>query len=104
MEDNLEQIALQIITISGIAKSEAFEALKLARKSKYEESSKAIERADQKITESHIVHTKLITGDYECKSYREQLLINHAMDTLMTSMSEINLIKEIIEILKERAI
>jgi len=103
MSESLEMIAMEMISYAGDAKADAFIALRAARKGDFEEAKTLIMQAEEKITESHKIHLKLLGIDNQFQSINEQLLITHAMDTLMTSNSEIDLIKELIEILKEKA-
>lgn len=102
MNAELEQIALEIISNAGIAKNGAYEALRAARKKDFSGVKEKLAQADSALNTGHRVHLKLLSGQIKNSSFQAQLLITHAMDTLMTSMSEINLIKEIIEILEEK--
>jgi len=102
MSAELEQVALEIISNAGIAKSEAFDALHLARKNDFHSVKEKLLQADSAINESHRIHLKLLSGQITCNTFQAQLLITHAMDTLMTCMSEIDLIKEMIGILEDK--
>lgn len=102
MSEALENIAMEMISYAGGAKADGYNALHAAKKKNFEEASKLMNQAEEKITISHQIHLKLLGIDNQFKSINEQLLITHAMDTMMTVTSELDLIKEIIDILKER--
>ena len=101
MGDSLETIAMEIISYAGDAKADIFAALHAARAGDYEAASDLLKTAEEKITVSHKIHLKLLGVECEFKSINEQLLIGHAMDTLMTVNSEFDLTKEIVGIIKE---
>ncbi len=102
MSESFENIAMEMISYAGDAKADGFNALHAARKKNFDEADQLMEQADKKITTSHQIHLKLLGSDNQFKSINEQLLISHAMDTLMTTTSELDLIKELIGILKEK--
>lgn len=101
MGDSLETIAMQIISFAGDAKADIFQALHTARAGDYETACELLKTAEEKITVSHQIHLKLLGVDCEFKSINEQLLISHAMDTLMTVNSEFDLTKEMVEIIRD---
>ena len=101
MGDSLETIAMQIISFAGDAKADIFAALHAARAGDYEKASDLLKTAEEKITVSHQIHLKLLGVDGAFKSINEQLLISHAMDTLMTVNSEFDLTREIVGIIRE---
>ncbi|MEL7657370.1 MAG: PTS lactose/cellobiose transporter subunit IIA [Bacillota bacterium] len=103
MSDSLENIAMEIISFAGDAKADGYSALHTAKKGDFEEASKMLELAESKIVKSHQIHLKLLGIDSKFNSINEQLLVSHAMDTLMTTASELSLIKELVDILKEKA-
>lgn len=101
MVDNLETISCQIIVHSGNAKAEAYEALRAAKEKRFGDAEILLDNAEKENVKSHKIHMKLLGEEFEFKNSCEQLLVTHAMDTLMTTVSEINLIKEIIDMYKE---
>ncbi|MGV8026474.1 MAG: PTS lactose/cellobiose transporter subunit IIA [Anaerolineaceae bacterium] len=102
MNESLEIIAMEMISYAGDAKADGYNALHAAKNGDFDEARKLLELAEEKITISHRIHLKLLGIDSQFKSMNEQLLITHAMDTMMTSTSEINLITELVDILKEK--
>jgi PTS system cellobiose-specific IIA component len=100
MSEPLEIIAMEMISYAGDAKADGYNALHAAKKGDFDEARKLLELAEEKINTSHRIHLKLLGIDSQFKSINEQLLITHAMDTMMTSTSELNLINELVDILK----
>ncbi len=102
MHESLEIIAMEMISFAGDAKADAYHALHAAKRGDFEEAKRLLESAEEKLTLSHRTHLKLLGIENQFKSINEQLLVTHAMDTMMTSNSEINLINELVDILKEK--
>ena len=103
MSDSLETIAMQMISYAGDAKADGYSALHAAKKKNFDEADRLMKTADEKITTSHQIHLKLLGIKDQFKNINEQLLITHAMDTMMTATAELDLINEIVDILKEKA-
>ena len=99
-EKFMEENVFPIIGFAGESKSLAYEALRLAKENKFEEAYKKMEEADKIILQAHEYQTNLITREADGEKFNITMLFVHAQDHLMTAMSEKNLIKEIIEILK----
>lgn len=93
-EKFMEENVFPIISLAGESKSLAYEALRLAKENKFEE-------ADKILLQSHEYQTNLITKEADGEKFNINMLFIHAQDHLMTAMSEKNLIKELINILKK---
>ncbi len=102
MSDSLETIAMEMISYAGDAKADGYNALHAAKKKNFADASKFMKMAEEKIATSHQIHLKLLGIDSQFKSINEQLLVSHAMDTMMTTTSELDLIRELIDLLKEK--
>lgn len=99
-ETFMEENVFPIIALAGESKSLAYEALRLAKENKFEESQKKMEEADKLLLQSHQYQTNLITKEADGEKFVINLLFVHAQDHLMTAISEKNLINELIDILK----
>lgn len=99
-EKFMEENVFPIISLAGESKSLAYEALRLAKENKFEESKKKMEEADKLLLQSHQYQTDLITKEADGEKFVINLLFVHAQDHLMTAISEKNLINELIDILK----
>ena len=102
MVENIEEIAMEIIIHAANAKAEAYDALGCAKKNDNNKVEGLLKSAEEELVESHKTHLKLLGLHNNFKCINEQLLVNHAMDTMMTTMSEINLIKELIELYQRK--
>ena len=99
---NLEQEIMEIIIYSGDSKSEAMIALQHAKKNSWEEVEPALERSKEAAKQAHLIQTKLIGLDEGEGNIPVTLVMVHAQDHLMTSMLAVDLIKEIIELYREK--
>lgn len=102
MPDDLEVISMQIIVHAGNAKAEAYDALQCAKKKDFTQVENLLKKAEDENIAAHKIHLQLLGLQGGFKNINEQLLVTHAMDTMMTTMSEINLIKELIDLYKEK--
>lgn len=98
--EELEQQIFEIITHSGTARANLYEALKGIRQGNEAECTQLMEEAASEMTLAHNVQTKLITADLDHKTDISLLLI-HAQDQLMTTMSEQTLIEQMIVMQKQ---
>lgn len=91
----LETQIFEIITHAGTARADLYEALKAVRSGDDEKGKQIMKKASEEMTLAHNVQTKLITADMNKKTDISLLLI-HAQDQLMTTMSEQTLIEQMI--------
>lgn len=96
----MEEIVLSIIMHSGEARSYSMEAIRLAKEGNFEKAMDLIRMADEELGYAHSSQTSLIQGEAANDQIKFSLLLVHAQDHLMTTMSEKNLIEEIIELRK----
>lgn len=101
-EKFMEENVFPIISLAGESKSLAYEALRLAKENKFNEAEEKMKEADAIILKSHEFQTNLITREADGEKMEITMLFVHAQDHLMTAMSEKNLIKEMIDILKQK--
>ena len=97
-ETFMEENVFPIIALAGESKSLAYEALRLAKENKFEESDKKMQEADKLLLESHQYQTDLISKEANGESFVINLLFIHAQDHLMTSMLARELAEEIIHL------
>ncbi|WP_091348711.1 PTS lactose/cellobiose transporter subunit IIA [Anaerobranca gottschalkii] len=99
---SIEQVAMEIILHSGNARSEAFNALRLAKEGKLEDSAVAIKKASEEILKAHKVQTNLIQEEAKGNKTEINLLLIHAQDHLMTSILAKDLIEEMLDLYKDK--
>lgn len=92
----MEEQIFEIIVHSGVARSKIYEALEKARnKESANEVQRLLDEAKTEIVLAHNVQTKLITDEMNGDTNITLLLI-HAQDQFMTTMSEQSLIEQMI--------
>jgi PTS system cellobiose-specific IIA component len=96
----MEEIVMGIIISSGDARAHAYEALDKANNGDFEGAEKSIELANDAIGEAHEVQTSLLVKEANGEKLDIGVLFIHSQDHLMTSITEKNLIAQIIELRK----
>lgn len=96
-----DQMIMGLILNAGDAKQHIYQALKHAKERKFEESDEEVSMANKSLVEAHNLQTKFLAQEASGNKIEITALFVHAQDHLMTTMTEINLIKEIIDLRKE---
>ncbi|MCM3314017.1 MULTISPECIES: PTS lactose/cellobiose transporter subunit IIA [Shouchella] len=94
----LEEISFQIILHSGNARSFAMEGVQLAKKGEFAAAHEHLEQADNEFYQAHHAQTNLLQSEARGDQVAPSLLLIHAQDHLMTSMTTKELCLEIIEL------
>lgn len=92
------QIIMGLILNAGDAKMHIYQALEFAKKKDFDKANAEIELADKALVEAHELQTQFLAQEASGVKTEITALFVHAQDHLMTSMTEINLIKEIISL------
>jgi PTS system cellobiose-specific IIA component len=98
---DIEQIIMNIIIQSGEARGYAHEALNKANEGDFIDANELMEKSNSAIGEAHKVQTSLLQKEASGDKLEITILFVHAQDHLMTSITEKNLIAEIIELRKK---
>ena len=96
MENELVNVAMQIILHAGDARLRVEDALAQVKQFHFDEAKQKIAEAEECIHQAHVAQTEVIQNETRGTTYDPCLLFAHAQDTLMTIMSELNLAKELI--------
>ena len=96
-----DQIIMGLILDAGDAKQHIYQALSLAKDGKFSECDEQIELADKALLEAHNLQTMFLAQEAGGTKTEITALFVHSQDHLMTSITEINLIKEIIDLRRE---
>ena len=97
MENELVNVAMQIILHAGDARLRVEDALAQVKQFHFDEAKQKIAEAEECIHQAHNAQTEMIQSEIAgTENIQPSLLFNHAQDTLMTIMSELNLAKELI--------
>lgn len=97
---DMERIVFQLITLSGSARSNAFEALEYAQKNEFDKSENQLKIARREIAEAHNIQTNLIQNESKGEVTDVNLLLIHAQDHLMTAMLAKDLIEQMVQMQK----
>lgn len=98
-----DQIIMGLILNAGDAKQHIYQALKCAKAEDYDTSEKEMALADDALLEAHNLQTRFLAQEASGNKSEITALFVHSQDHLMTTITEINLIKEIIDLRKELA-
>ena len=94
------EVAFQIISTAGNAKSDSMIAIREARAGDFTAAQEALERADTSLHEAHRAQTKLLTAEARGNEVKLNIILVHAQDHLMGSILLRDLAEEFIEIHK----
>lgn len=94
----LEQEIFLIISSSGDAKSYAMEAISHAKQGDFESAQSAIESANEKLAQAHKQQTKLIQAEASGGGVEVSLLLIHAQDHLMNTITIRDLAIEFVDL------
>ena len=94
----MEEIILNIIMHSGEARSYSMEAITLAKTGNFNEARELIVKADEELGYAQSSQTSLIQGEAASDNIEFSLLLVHAQDHLMTTMTFKDLAVELIEV------
>lgn len=96
--DQNEENLLNIIVNSGEAKSLAFESIQLAKEGDLDGAQKKLEEAKQVQIKAHNAQTELLVGEANGEKTPFSVLLVHAQDHLMNSITFVDLSKEVVEL------
>lgn len=94
----MEKIIMDLIILSGEARSYAMEAMQVAKEGQIDEARKLLEKSKETLGDAHAAQTSLIQGEAAGNKTEVTLLLVHAQDHLMTSIVVKDLAEEIIDL------
>lgn len=100
LNSEMEEVCLQIIALAGDAKSRVFEALSTAQEGDFSKAKQMLEEANRNIHEAREIQHVLLTKEARGTSVTPSVLLNHAMDILITAESERNMAVHVLGLLK----
>lgn len=86
-KDDLQAVAFEIILHSGDARTIVHEGLDLMNQGKFEEAEKKMEDANNELLEAHKSQTKLLQNYANGDEIIVEVIMVHAQDHLMTTMT-----------------
>lgn len=96
MEKEMEIMSL--ITHSGEARSYAIEAIQEAKEGNMEAAMESMKKSEEELQGAHNTQTALIQAEAGGEKIEMSLLMVHAQDHFMTSMTLQQMAKEIVEL------
>lgn len=99
MED-MEMVCFQIISASGLARSNYIEAMRHARKFDFDKANELMDEAKVEYLKAHEAHSELIYKETNGEKVDMSLILMHAEDQLMAADSFRIVCEENIELLK----
>ncbi len=103
LDPELMQQSTQIIVYAGNAREKVNDTLKLAHDEKFTEANSKLEDAQKDLNEAHRVHMKLLQTEARGEALEFSVLLTHAQDTLMVSMSELHMAKHMLKMYEKMA-
>ena len=101
-EQSSEMISFGIIANAGDARSFAFQALDAAKHGDFAQADELVKKSEESSTLAHKAHTELVFKEMNGGHTEVNVLLVHSQDHLMTSMLAQELIKELIELYKNK--
>ncbi|HEM6090046.1 TPA: PTS cellobiose transporter subunit IIA [Streptococcus suis] len=99
-QEELQVAAFQIILHSGTARTEVHEAFAAMRAGDYETASEKLETANTELVEAHHAQTKLLQDYASGIEIKIEIIMVHAQDHLMTTMTLREVALEMLELYK----
>lgn len=97
MNEEMTNVAMQIILNAGDARNHVTSAMGEELKGNRDEADKLFLLARECVKKAHLYQTEVIQDEARGNEKKVGLLFIHAQDTLMTIVSEINLIEQMIK-------
>ncbi|MDQ0973391.1 PTS system cellobiose-specific IIA component [Neobacillus niacini] len=95
-----EQINFMLILHSGNARSKVIQALREYREGRIEEADNLLVEAEKDLHVAHQIHFKMVQQEASGEKVEFALLLMHAEDHLMSTLSMKELVKELLELFK----
>lgn len=95
--NNLETIIMTIISNAGTAKSLAIEALRNVKEDNKDLAEENIKEARELLNLAHKSQTQLLYAEAAGDGVDVSLLLVHAQDHLMTSITTVDIVSELID-------
>ncbi|OYD09032.1 PTS lactose/cellobiose transporter subunit IIA [Paludifilum halophilum] len=97
-----EQINFQLISHSGNARSKIIQSLREYREGNTAESENLLAKAEEDLQGAHDIHFQMVQKEASGEKTDISLLLMHAEDHLMSTVTMKELVREMLEIFKKR--
>ncbi|MFJ5622953.1 PTS lactose/cellobiose transporter subunit IIA [Peribacillus loiseleuriae] len=95
------EVVMGLIMHSGNAKSFGMEAVQAAKEGDFKQAIQRLEEANEELVKAHHAQTGLLTQEASGEKFEVTLLMVHAQDHLMNTITFLDLVKEIIDVYKK---
>ena len=96
--EQISQVAMQVITYAGMAKSSYLEALKYYRENDQTAYEQSLSNGDESFTQAHEAHLQLLQQEMNTQEPQITMLMAHAEDQLMNAETTKIMAEEIIKL------
>ncbi|GAA0486162.1 PTS lichenan transporter subunit IIA [Salinibacillus aidingensis] len=100
--DKMTEIAFQIILYAGNGRSDAMEAIQLAKEGDFQEADRLIKKAGEELSKAHSYQTQLLQDEVNGEGESVNVILVHSQDHLMTSMAVKDLATEFIDLYRNK--
>ncbi|ATH92301.1 PTS lactose/cellobiose transporter subunit IIA [Bacillus glycinifermentans] len=97
-----EQICFQLILHSGNARSKIIQSLREYREGSIEKAEELLVQAGDDLQQSHDIHFQMVQKEAGGEKQDVSLLLLHAEDHFMSTLSMKELVYELLEIFKDK--
>ncbi len=95
-QEELQVTAFEIILHSGTARTAIHEAFSAMREGRFDEANEKLEFANSEILEAHHAQTKLLQDYASGVEIKIEIIMVHAQDHLMTTMTLLEVAREML--------
>ena len=97
-DEELKNLAMMIIASAGECKGLAYEAIKKAKTGDFVQAEELMEKAKKSQAEAHNAHFQLLIKESNGELEKINVLITHAQDHFMASLTAMDMATEMIEL------
>ena len=97
-----EQMNFMLILHSGNARSKVIQAIREYRDNRIAEADQLLDQAEEDLKVAHQIHFKMVQQEASGEKIEFALLLMHAEDHLMSTLSMKELVKELLELFKAK--
>lgn len=95
---DINQVAMEVIMNACAGRDKVEKAIEYIACSRFKEAKEILQIAEEEILKAHVAQTNMIQSQAAGESAEYSLLFIHAQDTIMTSNSELRIIKHLLPV------
>ena len=98
----LEQVAMQLISKGGEARSLAMEAVFSAKEGDLEQADELLDRSEDALNAGHVKNAELLWAEANNTDIPLSILLIHSLDHIMNAQTVVELAREIVDVYRTR--